>query len=95
VLEVGTDAVVYRSADKAGSRSWRYEDVDNISSSGPFELTITTFERDRADYGSRKGFTFQLKRPLDEAKYNDLWLRLNQSKGLNILNAYRDAGAVR
>ncbi len=72
-------------------RLGRYEDIDNISNSGPFEFTITTFERAKLDYGSRKQFTFRLKQRLDEARYNDLWLRLNQSKGLKILEAYRAA----
>jgi hypothetical protein len=40
-------------------------------------------------YGDRKGFNFQLKQPLDEARYNDLWLRLERSKGLQILDSYR------
>jgi hypothetical protein len=94
-LEVGPDAVVYRSAAKSDSRSWRYDDIENIGSSGPFELTITTFEQAMADYGNRKSFTFDLKRRLDEAKYEELWLRLNRSKGLKILDSYRAAGGDR
>ncbi len=95
VLQVGADAIVYKSAKKNESRTWRYEDIDNISSSGPFQLTLTTFERAKLDYGSRKEFNFQLKQRLDEARYNDLWLRLNQSKGLQILSSYRGTGAGR
>lgn len=95
VLQVGRDAIVYKSAKKNESRTWRYEDIDNISSSGPFQLTITTFERARLDYGSRKQFNFELKRRLEDARYNDLWLRLNQSKGLQVLNAYTNAGSGR
>jgi hypothetical protein len=88
VLRIGTDMVVY-SSEKAGeSRTWRYEDIENISSSGPFQLTVTTFEKAAAHYGDLKGFNFALKQQLDEAHYNDLWLRLNQSKGLKILDAY-------
>ncbi|HEV3197007.1 MAG TPA: hypothetical protein VGZ73_03845 [Bryobacteraceae bacterium] len=94
VLQVGSDAIVYRSANKAESRTWRYGDIENISSSGPFELTITTFERARTHYRNLKGFSFELKQRLEEARYNDLWLRLNRSKGLQILNSYRDAGAA-
>jgi hypothetical protein len=95
VLQVGPDEIVYKSAKSDESRTWRYEDIENISSSGPFQLTITSFERARMHYGSRKGFEFQLKQRLEEARYNDLWLRLNQSKGLKILNSYRAAGAAR
>jgi hypothetical protein len=89
VLQVGADEIVYQSAARDESRTWRYQDIDNISSSGPFQLTVTSFERDTMHYGDRKGFNFQLKQPLDEARYNDLWLRLERSKGLQILDSYR------
>ena len=89
VLQVGADAIVYKSAGKGDSRTWRYEDIENVSSAGPFELTITTFERAKTHYGNLKGFSFVLKQRLEEARYNDLWWRLNQSKGLKILNSYR------
>jgi len=94
VLRVETGAVVYSSQDKDASRTWRYQDIDNISSSGPFQLNITTFERAKAHYGSRKSFEFQLKQRLQDARYNDLWLRLNQSKGLKILQSYRGGGGA-
>jgi hypothetical protein len=89
VIQVGAGAIVYKSQKNEESRAWRYQDIENISSSGPFQLTITTFERARAHYGNRKDFNFELKQRLDEARYNDLWLRLNQSKGLKILTSYR------
>jgi hypothetical protein len=77
LLVVGEERIVFKTGQKADSRTWRYRDIDNISTSGPFELTLTTFERAKAHYGNRKDFNFQLKSPLDEAKYNDLWRRLN------------------
>jgi len=89
VLQVGTDAIVYSSHDEDASRTWRFRDIDNISSSGPFQLTITTFEKAKLDYGSRKQFNFQLKQRLEEARYEELWLRLNASKGLKLLESYR------
>ena len=95
VLQVGPDTIVYTSADKGQSRTWRYEDIENIGSSGPFQLTITTFERARMHYGDRKGFEFELKQRLDEGRYNDLWLRLNQSKGLKILGSYREGAGLK
>jgi hypothetical protein len=93
VLQVGSDAIVYKSQKEGESRTWRYEDIENISSSGPFQLTVTTFERAKTHYGDLKGFNFELKQRRDDGRYNDLWLRLNQSKGLNILTSYR-TGAV-
>lgn len=89
VLQVGTDQIVYKSENRNASRTWRYQDIDNLSSASPFELTLTTFQRDKSDYGSRKQFTFRLKQRLEEARYNDLWLRVNESKGLKVLESYR------
>jgi hypothetical protein len=89
VLQAGPEEIVYKSAKVGESRTWRYQDIENISSSGPFQLTITTFERAKTHYGDLKGFNFQLKRPLDEGRYNELWLSLNRSKGLKILDSYR------
>ena len=83
VLQVGTASIVYVSSRKNESRTWRYEDIDNISTSGPFQLTIVTFERSKLDYGSRKQFNFELKQRLDESRYDDLWLRLNRPRIYN------------
>ena len=77
-LLVGADAIVYRSPEKNESRTWRMSDIENVSTSGPFDLTITTFEQG-------KSYTFQLKRRLDEQRYQALWRRLNESKQLGIL----------
>ncbi len=76
-LLVAEDRIVYRTARKGAARTWRYADIENISSSGPFQLTITTYERAKSHYGNYKGFNFQLKQALEESRYNDLWRRLN------------------
>lgn len=93
-LLVGETDIVYKSAANGESRVWRYDDIENISTAGPFQLSITTFERAGSHYGSLKGFNFQLKEKLSDARYNDLWLRLNRSKGLNSLTSYRDGAAA-
>ncbi len=80
-LAFGTGAVVYSTEASGQSRTWRYADIDSISSSGPFQLTITTFERARSHYGDRKGFNFQLKEPINEARYNSLWLEIERKNG--------------
>ena len=90
VLKIGADEITYESVREGQCRTWRYEDIDNISSPGPFELTITTFERAKFSYGNRKQYNFTLKQRLPEARFNDLWLRLNESKGLQVLHAYRN-----
>jgi hypothetical protein len=79
-LIVGRDRIVFKSVRKDDSRTWRYADIESISTTGPFQLTLTTFERAWAHYGSRKDFNFQLRSPLEEARYNDLWRRLNKEK---------------
>ena len=77
MLLVARDLVVYKTAVSSESRSWRIADLENISSSGPFDLTITTHER---------GFRFQLKHALEEGRYQELWLRINETHGLRILS---------
>lgn len=91
ILQVAADRIVYRTDKKDTSRTWRYEDIENISSSGPFQLTLTTYERAITHYGNLKGFNFQLKERIDEKRYNALWRRLNQEKGLDLLTGYREA----
>ncbi len=66
---VGTDSIVYKSEAKGASRTWHFGQIRNISSSGPFDLTINTFERD---------FRFQLKTELSGSRYQALWSRLNR-----------------
>jgi len=78
VLEFGRDRIVFASDRPDDSRTWRIADIENISSSGPFELTIVTFEKARLDYGDRKQFIFQLKEVLGEDRYNELWLKINR-----------------
>jgi hypothetical protein len=83
---VGLDRMVYRTEAPEQSRTWRIADVDVVSSSGPFDLTVTTFERAGANYANHKDFRFQLKRPLTETEYTTLWRTINQAKGLHNLS---------
>jgi hypothetical protein len=68
-LSFGPDSIVYATSARRDSRTWRYTDIAGISSSGPFQLTVTTMEKD---------FNFQLKQPLDETLYNQLWLEIEK-----------------
>ncbi|HZT33241.1 MAG TPA: hypothetical protein VFA33_25355 [Bryobacteraceae bacterium] len=72
ILKIGEDRIVYATPQKNDSRTWRFQDIDHISNSGPFRLTIATLE---------ETFNFQLKQVLPESKYNDLWLSINQNNG--------------
>lgn len=80
-LAFGEDTVVYQTAVPGESRTWRYADIDNISSSGPFQLTITTSERAAWHYDGRRDFNFVLKQPITEPGYNQLWLQLERKNG--------------
>jgi len=68
-LAFGSDSVTYLTPARDQSRTWRYADIRTISSADDFELSIVTRERD---------FHFQLKQPIDEARYNQLWLQIEQ-----------------
>ena len=90
VLQVGPDRIVYKTDRPRQSRTWRYQDIENVSTSDRYQLTLTTFERAKTHYGSMKGFNFQLKQPLDEKRFDALWKRLNQDKGLQFLTAIEE-----
>lgn len=90
VVQVAPDRIVFNTDKPEQSRTWRYQDIENISSAGPFQLTVTTYERAITHYGDRKGFNFQLKQPLDEKRFNLLWRRLNQTKGLEFLTSIQE-----
>jgi hypothetical protein len=66
-LTFAESAVVYDAPRDA--RTWRYSDIQFISSANPFQLTVTTLE---------KQFEFQLKQPIDESTYNQLWLDIER-----------------
>ena len=75
-LIVGRDRLVYKSSERDQSRTWRVEYIDNISSSGPFEMTLVSLNRE---------VRFQLKRAISERAYTELWRRIHAAKGLVIL----------
>lgn len=80
-----TDRWVVLQADEAaaedsGNRTWRYDDVESISSSGPYELTLTTHEQQKFRYASRRLYRFQLKEALPPETYDTLWRFVNEKK---------------
>lgn len=89
VLRFGKDWISYQTSMAGDSRTWRFEDVENINSSHPFALTITTRERSKSHYGGFRDFHFQLKEPLEEARLQRLWLMLHEGRQLNVLRNYR------
>lgn len=88
VLRVGKDWISYSTAAQADSRFWPFRDLENISSTSPFELVLTTYERSRYHHGGFKSFRFQLKERLDEGRYQQLWKALEAGRHSNILDLY-------
>jgi hypothetical protein len=86
VLLIGADRIVFKSSDMGASRTWRIGDIEMVSSSGPFDLAITTLERSSWHRGSPTELRFQLKEELSESRYQQLWRMVNQTKGLQLLN---------
>lgn len=74
-LTIDSTGAIFSTPAKDASRTWRCRDIDNISSSGPFGLTVTTFEQ-----GGRE-FQFELKEAITEATYNAIWLQVQHSTG--------------
>jgi hypothetical protein len=85
-LIVGAGQITFQAKRPEDSRTWRIADVDSITSSGPYDLTITTYERARVSRADRTDFHFQLKERLPDDRYDALWRRVNQAKGLKDLN---------
>ena len=83
-LAAGPDLIVFDTKKPDEARSWRIADIQNVTSSGPFDLTITTGEKGGVFRGERQ-FHFQLQQALSEDQYNALWRRVNRSKGLTFL----------
>jgi len=90
VLRFGAEQVVFETERKEESRTWRYRDIENISTSGRYQFTLTAHERAKAQYGSLKAFNFQLKRPLETEQFDSLWRRLNQQYELPFLTAIKE-----
>lgn len=83
-IEMREEGVSFRSPKL--SRTWTWEDLENVSSAGPYELTLTTFERSRIHYGGRRDFTFQLREPITPAQVDQLWRRV--ARPTHILNEF-------
>lgn len=85
-LTLGNDWIVFDAGKLDGSRSWRLTDIDNISRTGPLDLTVTTAEKSGWLRGGMRQFHFQLQQSLPEEKYNTLWREINRSRGLTFLD---------
>jgi hypothetical protein len=74
-LKVYADRVVYESQKKQeNSRYWRWTDIQGVSRTSPYQLSITTFEPKAG--GPTKAFDFDLKQEVTDPMYDYLWARV-------------------
>jgi hypothetical protein len=79
-LRIGDDRIVYQTRAGGESRTWRFTDIDTLSTAGPFDLAITTIEISGWRHAGPREFRFQLKQPMSENRYNELWRKIYQRK---------------
>ena len=91
-LLIGDDWIVYKCKDARQSRTWRFQDIDNLATSGPFDLAITTLERSDWRHAGPTEFRFELKQPLDENRYNKLWRSMQRFRSKQSQPDHREPG---
>jgi len=78
------NVLVYRSPERDQSRTWPIGQIEMISTSGAHELTVLPREQNGWTRGRRE-FRFQLKRPIGDREYQQLWMSVQKANGL-VLN---------
>src|ERR1035438_10032211 len=78
ILKVADDQIVFDGGEYGESRTWKLSDINNVNSSDPFELTITTIDGENR---------VQLKAALAEDRYQELWRRISQFHGLKVFES--------
>ncbi len=77
-FKLSADRIVFEGAGEHASRSWRIADIQNVSTAGPFELSLTSLDGETR---------FQLKHALPESRYDALWQRVMEANGLKIFQS--------
>jgi hypothetical protein len=83
-LALRADSVTYYSPERGASRTWTLDDIESVSSGDRYEITLHTLERDGWTRGPRD-YRFQLKQPILERQYEQLWRALNKQKSISFL----------
>ena len=91
-LLIGRDRIVFQTGAGSDSRTWRFQDIDNIATAGQFDLSITTLERSGWQHAGPTEFRFQLKQPLTEDSYNELWRRIYRVRSEQSQPDHRESG---
>lgn len=76
--------LVFQAAKAEESRRWLLADIETIAQTGPYSLTVTVPERALADQGGYRSFSFQLKQPLRDARYQELWRAVERAHGTKL-----------
>lgn len=82
-LTFGEGLLVYRSQEASESRTWPLNEIELISSSGPYDLTILPREKSGWTRG-RRDFRFQFKRPILPSQYQQLWMAVQKANGMEL-----------
>ncbi|MBN2338296.1 MAG: hypothetical protein JXP48_07120 [Acidobacteria bacterium] len=77
VLEFGEEQVVYRTSAPGGSALWRYDELESLGSTGPFQLRLGA-PSPGGPFGSGRNYVFDLKRRLEPEEYDFIWERIHR-----------------
>jgi hypothetical protein len=88
-LSVAGEELIFETTKPDQSRTWRLSDIENVSSTGSLSVTVTTNEKSGRFRGGMRQFHFELQQALSEDRYNELWRRVNRTKGLTFLDTAR------
>jgi len=91
-LLISEGGIVYETKAPGQSRTWRFQDIDNIATAGPFDLAITTLERTDWRHAGPTEFRFELKQGLAEDRYNELWRRIYKYRSEQSQPDHRQSG---
>ncbi len=71
------ETVSYSTEHVKDARVWRLDrDVESVWSSSPYHLELHVYDNNRREFRRTRVYKFDLKQPLDPARYRDLKLRL-------------------
>lgn len=75
LLRVFADRVIFAAGENA--HYWRYPDIRDIGKLGRYKFEIATYEGQTGTDG--KSYIFDLKRPMTDDEYDQLWARVYES----------------
>jgi len=85
-LKAGQSRLIYESSSPNRSMTWKYKEIQNISLLALDRLAVAT---------AAGQYVFQLKAPIDEARYDELWRRVQAAQGLRFGPATAGVQGVR